>query len=133
MNSQNKKQYLSQYLPLALEIRRNKEELRRWREFSDSLQKDSPDLQTAVANIELIEQRLNRQIKSLIKLRLQIETAIAGLNDATLRLIMQRRYLDNKQFYQIAREVHYSTRHVERLHGAALAKIKIKDVASCRQ
>ena len=133
MNSQNKKQFLSQYLPLAMEIKRNKEELRRWREFSDSLQKDSPDLQTAVANIELIEQRLNRQIKSLIKLRLQIETAIAGLNDATLRLIMQRRYLDNKQFFQIAREVHYSTRHVERLHGAALAKIKIKDVASCRK
>ncbi len=132
MNSQEKKNYLSQYIPLKRELQRSIEELKRWKDISVSLEKESPDLQTAVANIGQIENRITRQTKKLKTVTAEIEKAIMSLEDPTLRLIMQRRYIDGRRFHQIARELNYSCRHVERLHGTALLKINIKDVVSCR-
>ena len=53
-------------------------------------------------------------------------------NNAYVR-VLTLRYIDGKRWEEIAEELHYSFRHVTRLHGEALAAFsrKYKDVLLC--
>ncbi len=54
----------------------------------------------------------------------EIDRCIAAVPDAVLREVLERRYLHYQHWEQIAEEMHYSQRHILRLHGAALQRIR---------
>ena len=72
-----------------------------------------------------IEAEINREIDELQEVCREIKAVLNQLEDDTLRLLMEYRYLDGLTFEEIAVKMHYSWRWVIKLHGKALAEIKI--------
>jgi len=72
-----------------------------------------------------IEEEINKEIDELQEVCRGIKTVLGQLEDDTLRLLMEYRYLDGLTFEEIAVKMHYSWRWVIKLHGKALAEIKI--------
>ena len=58
---------------------------------------------------------------------------INGLSNPIHVRILRKRYIDGKTFEEIAVALHYTYRHVTRLHGSALQEFsaKYKDVLLC--
>ena len=71
-----------------------------------------------------------------IKYKLERDKRIAminGLSNPIHVRILRKRYIDGKTFEEIAVTLHYTYRHVTRLHGSALQEFsaKYKDVLLC--
>ena len=63
------------------------------------------------------------------KMRLKeraVLNVIDEVDDPVLQELLVKRYINTKSWEKIAVEMHYSFRHTLRLHGAALAAVKIK-------
>lgn len=127
--------YLSRYITLNRRIDRLLEEKAKW--WSLCL-KTTPNLSQAPGGGESgspverpmdkvleIEAEINREIDELQEVCRGIKTVLGQLEDDTLRLLMEYRYLDGLTFEEIAVKMHYSWRWVIKLHGKALAEIKI--------
>lgn len=127
--------YLSRYIALNRRIDRLLEEKAKW--WSLCL-KTTPNLSQAPGGGESgspverpmdkvleIEAEINREIDELQEVCRGIKTVLGQLEDDTLRLLMEYRYLDGLTFEEIAVKMHYSWRWVIKLHGKALAEIKI--------
>ena len=127
--------YLSRYIALNRRIDRLLEEKAKW--WSLCL-KTTPSLSQAPGGGESgspverpmdkvleIEAEINREIDELQEVCRGIKTVLGQLEDDTLRLLMEYRYLDGLTIEEIAVKMHYSWRWVIKLHGKALAEIKI--------
>ena len=127
--------YLSWYIALNRCIDRLLEEKAKW--WSLCL-KTTPSLSQAPGGGESgspverpmdkvleIEEEINKEIDELQEVCRGIKTVLGQLEDDTLRLLMEYRYLDGLTFEEIAVKMHYSWRWVIKLHGKALAEIKI--------
>lgn len=127
--------YLSRYITLNRRIDRLLEEKAKW--WSLCL-KTTPSLSQAPGGGESgspverpmdkvleIEEKIDQEIDELLEVRRDIKTVLGQLEDDTLRLLMEYRYLDGLTFEEIAVKMHYSWRWVIKLHGKALAEIKI--------
>lgn len=127
--------YLSRYISLNRRIDRLLEKKAKW--WSLCL-KTTPNLSQAPGGGESgspverpmdkvleIEAEINREIDELQEVCRGIKTVLGQLEDDTLRLLMEYRYLDGLTFEEIAVKMHYSWRWVIKLHGKALAEIKI--------
>lgn len=127
--------YLSRYIALNRRIDRLLEEKAKW--WSLCL-KTTPNLSQAPGGGESgspverpmdkvleIEEEINKEIDELQEVCRGIKTVLGQLEDDTLRLLMEYRYLDGLTFEEIAVKMHYSWRWVIKLHGKALAEIKI--------
>lgn len=127
--------YLSRYIALNRRIDRLLEEKAKW--WSLCL-KTTPSLSQAPGGGESgspverpmdkvleIEAEINREIDELQEVCREIKAVLNQLEDDTLRLLMEYRYLDGLTFEEIAVKMHYSWRWVIKLHGKALAEIKI--------
>lgn len=71
-----------------------------------------------------------------MKYKLERDKRIAminGLSNPIHVRILRKRYIDGKTFEEIAVTLHYTYRHVTRLHGSALQEFsaKYKDVLLC--
>jgi hypothetical protein len=71
-----------------------------------------------------------------MKYKLERDKRIAminGLSNPIHVRILRKRYIDGKTFEEIAVALHYTYRHVTRLHGSALQEfsVKYKDVLVC--
>lgn len=82
--------------------------------------KDPHKYDTLVAYENLIDQKVDE----LYAIKQEILSAIWGVNDATLREVLQRKYIEFQSLEQIAVGMNYSYRQVRRLHGKALTKIE---------
>ena len=133
--NEKKIKYLSRYITLNRRIDRLLEEKAKW--WSLCL-KTTPNLSQAPGGGESgspverpmdkvleIEAEINREIDELQEVCRGIKTVLGQLEDDTLRLLMEYRYLDGLTFEEIAVKMHYSWRWVIKLHGKALAEIKI--------
>lgn len=127
--------YLSRYIALNRRVDRLLEEKAKW--WSLCL-KVTPSLSQAPGGGESgspierpmdkvleIEEEINKEIDELQEVCRGIKTVLGQLEDDTLRLLMEYRYLDGLTFEEIAVKMHYSWRWVIKLHGKALAEIKI--------
>lgn len=128
------KEYLQQYKFLDSRIKAKCEQLERLRELSTKVSAEqgsgahsgvSDRVGNIVAKICDAEAEINEMIDILLDLRVEIERAIAAVPDETLRQLLELRYINCKTFEQIAVEINYSYMHVCRLHGKALAQIKM--------
>lgn len=64
--------------------------------------------------------RIDRRIDELAGIKTEILDAINKLDDWRYREVLRSRYIDMKQFEQIAVDMHYSWRQIMRVHGSAL-------------
>ena len=78
-----------------------------------------------VAKIADLDAKVNAEIDRLVDLKSEIWTAIDKVEDSTLRLILQKRYLETKSWEQISDDIGYTDRHVRGLHGIALQHVSV--------
>ena len=83
-------------------------------------------LQLAVDRICELEERLNGKIDAAVKRRKEMEAAITTVEDKTLQLLLQYRYIDGMTWEQIAVKMNYDYRWTLRLHGRALTRLTIE-------
>ncbi|WP_312288193.1 sigma factor-like helix-turn-helix DNA-binding protein [Terrisporobacter sp.] len=79
-------------------------------------------MEDIVANIELNIVKIAKKQLELANFILKMENNIESLESQERRLIRYR-YINGLPFYQIAMKMHYSERHVKRLHKEILNKM----------
>lgn len=77
---------------------------------------------TIIKIIEL-EKQINIDIDLLIDYKTEARKLIEQLDNDAEKIILYKRYFDNKSFEQVSVECNYSWRHTHRLHGNALANL----------
>ena len=78
-----------------------------------------------VANIVDLQTELAVQAKTMKAEQEIVQAVIDAVDDANLRQLLILRYINGLTWEKIAVDMHYSFRHTLRLHGAALAAVKI--------
>ena len=81
-------------------------------------------MQDTVAHILEAEEELNRRIDELVSMKLEIANVIDRVEDAMLRLVLEKRYLNFETWEGIAAEMYISSRTVLRMHEKALEAVQ---------
>lgn len=135
MTSQQKKESLLKYREAIREAERLENEMRRWRSRAEKVTAalkmtpsggpGSRSLEDAVDCIDALAVQLGAAQRRAVDLRRGIEAAINQVEDGRLRELLRRRYIDGDTWESIAVKMDYSYMHVCRLHGDALAAMKM--------
>lgn len=133
--NEQKIRYLSRYRRLNQRIDRLLEEQSRWRERALKI---TPTLSQApggggsgspierpMDKVLEIDVEINREIDTLQTIRQEIRETLNQLEDESLKLLMEYRYIDGMTWEQIAVKMHYSYMQICRLHGRALKTIML--------
>ena len=80
--------------------------------------------ETADRLIEL-EQRVNARIRELVRWKHAAMDAIDRVDDARQREVLELYYIDGYTWEQVAQRMGLSDRHVKRLHGIALLRVRV--------
>ena len=129
------KEYLRQAYRLDQKINSDIEEVARLREMASSI--SSPVLgdkvQTSrngnapfvrsVEKILLLEEKINREIDTLVDLKEQMREVIAAVPDTDERMVLRYRYIHNLTWEQIGNELNADARTIRRWHGSALVHV----------
>jgi DNA-directed RNA polymerase specialized sigma subunit len=67
-----------------------------------------------------IDKRIGDEIAELCKIKRLVNEAIDAVDDVRYRQVLERRYRFYMSWDEIAEEMGYDPRHVQRLHGEAL-------------
>lgn len=136
MTNQEKKQYLNRYQVINKQIDQKCAELAEWRSKATKITPTMSDmpkgngsenrLESAVEKIMEIEEGINFDIDRLVRIQKEIEQAIRSLDDPTLQLVLQHRYINGEKWERIAVDLGYNYRWTLRLHGKALNKLAIE-------
>ena len=78
-----------------------------------------------VANIVDLQSELAVQVKTMKAEQEIVQAVIDAVDDPDLRQLLILRYINGLTWEKIAVDMNYSWRHTFRLHGAALAAVKI--------
>lgn len=76
-----------------------------------------------IAKIIDLENKINKDIDVLIEYKDKARDMIESLDNDVEKVILYKRYFDDKSFEQIAVECNYSWRWIHKLHGDALQKL----------
>lgn len=82
--------------------------------------------ETADRVIEL-ERRVNARIREMVRQKQAAMDAIDRVEEARLREVLELYYLDGYTWEQVAEQMGMSDRHVKRLHGVALLRVKVPE------
>lgn len=133
--NEQKIRYLSRYRRLNARIDRLLEEKSRWRELALKI---TPALSQApggggngsgspierpMDKVLEIETEVDKEIDELQIVRQEIRETLNQLEDESLKLLMEYRYIDGMTWEQIAVKMNYCWRQVCRKHGQALTQI----------
>lgn len=77
-----------------------------------------------ISRIVDLESEIHKDIQELLILKNKIINEIQGLSNPVYIEILYKRYVEYKQFEEIAIEINYSYRQVLRIHGFALQEFK---------
>lgn len=72
-----------------------------------------------------LQNEINQEIDKLVDLKRDITTVIEEVTNEEYRLILELRYLNYKNWEQIALEMGYTSRNIHYMHGEALKEIRI--------
>ena len=78
----------------------------------------------SVSKIIELEQEINEDIDKLINMKCVARKMIEQLDNEVEKLVLYKRYFENKTFEQISVEVNYSWRRIHQFHGDALKKLE---------
>ena len=81
---------------------------------------DPDKFTNTISKIIELENEINADIDTLVDLKREARQLIEKLDDNVEKLILYKRYFENKTFEQISVELNYSWRHIHRLHSSAL-------------
>ena len=81
-------------------------------------------MQDTIIRITEAEEELNRKIDELVMAKLEIMGIIDQVQDATLRLILEKRYLSFQTWEQIAIGMEHTVRWALLRHGKALRAVE---------
>lgn len=137
MTNQEKKAQLNKYREAEAEAVRLEGEISRWRSRAEKVTtavKMIPGgpgsgnrVEEAVMEIdELTEQLVERRLET-VRLRRELEDAIAAVEDWKLRQLLRYRYVDGMKWERISEVMGYERRHVTRLHGDALTVVMFSE------
>lgn len=126
---------LSRYRRMSKRIDRLLEEQSRWREMALKItpvlsqtpgggESGSP-IERPMDKVLEIDAEINREIDELQTVRQEIRAALNQLEDESLKLLMEYRYIDGLTWDQIAVKMNYSYMQICRLHGKALRTIML--------
>lgn len=127
--SEEKRDYLKSYKIAVLTEKAIDEEIRllRMERMNPQTRLDGfphmsgySDLSSYAAKLDELLRQLGEAMDSRISLRRDINRRIEAVGDETEKLILRLRYIHCKDFEEIAEELGYCSRHVQRLHGKAL-------------
>ena len=77
-----------------------------------------------VSKIIELEKEINDDIDKLIDLKRIARKAIEQLDNEVEKMVLYKRYFENKTFEQISVELNYSWRRIHQFHGDALNKLE---------
>ena len=89
-------------------------------------------MEDTVLKILGAEQELDAQIDAPVEKKLEIADTISRVPDVEWRLMLEKRYLLFLKWEEIAEDLHYCIRTVQRMHGRALEAVQgILDGEAC--
>lgn len=77
-----------------------------------------------VAKIIDMERQVDEEIDALQDIKKTVVDVIYNIDDAKLREVLERRYINDQKWEQIAFEMGYDIRWIYRMHGQALCRIQ---------
>ena len=86
--------------------------------------KDPDKFTNTISKIVELEKEINDDIDKLVDLKSIARKAIESLDDDVEKMVLYKRYFENKTFEQISVELNYSWRRIHQLHGDALIKLE---------
>lgn len=131
--NEQKIRYLSRYRQIGERVDRLLDEKRRWRELAVKITPgfspvpggggNGSRIERSVEKVLEIEAQLAKEIDGLCTARQEIGGTLDRMEDETLKLLMEYRYIDGLTWEQVAEKMHYSWRQVCRKHEKALEQI----------
>lgn len=79
----------------------------------------------AVASIVDLQQEVSEDLRRLVEVKHRIVTVIKAVDDVTLRIILERRYLCGDTWEMISVTMNYNSRWIKRLHERALEEVQM--------
>lgn len=77
-----------------------------------------------ISKIIELEMEINEDIDKLVDLKRVARRTIEQLEDDVEKMVLYKRYFENKTFEQISVEMNYSWRRIHQFHGDALKKLE---------
>jgi RNA polymerase sigma factor (sigma-70 family) len=84
----------------------------------------SDHILNCIEKLDMLEREINRDIDQLVDLKIEISNVIKSLNNPTEKLVLELIYLCGKTVVEVADDMNYSERHIERIHKKALLSIE---------
>ena len=132
----NAKEYLSQALWLDQMILSKLEQLETLKSLSMKVTSSFAEEKISGGNVEKskmestivkvidLEGEINADFVRLIELKKEIQDAINRMEDINYQLLLEMRYLNGKNWEEIAQELKYNNRTVFKVHGKALKQFE---------
>lgn len=84
-------------------------------------------LEDTLAKIVDMDVEINKKIDKLVDLKKEIVDVISAVDNREYRLLLEMRYLRFLTWEEIAMELNYNIRHIYRIHGEALALVRVPE------
>ena len=133
--NEKKKEYLNGYRRMTLKINSLAEQMRSISEIAESAKAvnydDMPhghkdtDLSDYIVKLENLEEKINAIKKEQYQRRIGIEELIVSMQDGTECDVLRKRYIECKSWETIAKEIRYSVKQAQRIHGKALIHFEL--------
>ena len=86
--------------------------------------KDPDKFTNTISKIVELENEINNDIDKLVDLKSIARKAIESLDDDVEKMVLYKRYFENKTFEQISVELNYSWRRIHQFHSDALKNLE---------
>ena len=91
---------------------------------------DPDKFTNTISKIIDLENEINADIDNLVDLKCEARKSIEQLNDDREKLVLYKRYFENKTFEQISVEMNYSWRRIHQFHSDALMQLEMLHIIS---
>ena len=138
MTSQNKKRWLIRYRDIDDEIDELLDERRRWMEVATKITATGGDgmpgggsergaLENAAIKCADISAQIDSKISEMVMVRREIRKSISHVRDHRYRRLLRLHYISGMTFEEVADKMHYTVRWILKMHGQALAAVRINE------
>ncbi len=128
------KDELKRYKYIGDEIAQLREEINRLRDglmspsgkvitWAPAAAKQDDKFADVMARMDELEHILKDKLLERLQLQTDIERAISSVSDPRIRILLRSRYIQDKSWKEICKQLNYSYRQVQNLHGQGLRLI----------
>lgn len=122
----DKQLFLESYADAERAMARKMEDLRQMQAALDALRETQGPAPTAAKDrVRAVERTLEDAVRRWDRTRSAVEGAVANVQEQNLRELLERHYLRGESLRMAAENMHYSERHIARLHRQALRDVRL--------